>query len=120
MKVEFIRDGQPQSCLMKLMTPMEKGQMVPDPRYDVLPTYYIFGGIVFSPLTSDLIKAWGDTWSKDAPADFLTLMNHQMARMCAQGLVWSKDPAAAERWRKKAEKARVSKLSLARQRHPDK
>ena len=78
MKVDFIRDGKPQSCQLKLTTPMEQAPLVPNLRYDVLPTYYIFGGLVFCPLTVNLIKAWGDNWSKDAPSDFLTLVNHQM------------------------------------------
>ncbi|MEI8352760.1 MAG: hypothetical protein WCG36_10685, partial [bacterium] len=77
MKVQFIRDGQPQSCQLKLTNLIGQDVLVPDDRYDVLPTYYIFGGLVFCPLTLNLIKGWGDNWSRDAPADFMTLMNHR-------------------------------------------
>jgi S1-C subfamily serine protease len=33
--------------------------LVPRPQYDVLPRYYIYGGILFTPLTRNLLLTWG-------------------------------------------------------------
>lgn len=35
--------------------------------YDVLPRYLVFGGIVFSPLTKNLLLRWGNNWQVEAP-----------------------------------------------------
>ncbi|MEW5894530.1 MAG: serine protease [Candidatus Omnitrophota bacterium] len=35
------------------------------------PSYYIYGGLVFTTLTTDLIRSWGDKWWQRAPFDFL-------------------------------------------------
>lgn len=42
-------------------------QLVQMEQYDTLPRYFIYGGIVFSPLTKNLIKQWGKNWTKNAP-----------------------------------------------------
>ena len=39
------------------------GYLVPRVRYETLPTYYIVGGLVFSPLTENYLKIW-KKWSK--------------------------------------------------------
>jgi S1-C subfamily serine protease len=38
--------------------------LVPGPRYDVMPTYLLFGGLVFQPLTSDYLDLFGG-WPPD-------------------------------------------------------
>ncbi len=35
------------------------------------PTYYIYGGLIFSVLSSDLLQSWGNSWWEKAPLDFL-------------------------------------------------
>jgi S1-C subfamily serine protease len=47
--------------------------LVSEDRYDVRPTYFIFGGLVFAPLTRDYLKSWGHEWWKTAPRDLMTL-----------------------------------------------
>ena len=74
LKVDFIRNGKPRSGEMKLTSRMSDDLLVPLDRYDVTPTYYIFGGLVFCPLTTDLVKAWGENWMKEAPMDLLVAM----------------------------------------------
>jgi len=78
LKVEFIRNGKPQRCQITLFSRMADDLLVPLERYDVMPTYYIFGGLVFCPLTTDLIKSWGENWQKEAPPYFLTLLSCNM------------------------------------------
>src|SRR5690606_15660598 len=46
---------------------------VAEDRYDVKPTFYIFGGLVFVPLTRDYLKTWDDPWCQNAPRDLMAL-----------------------------------------------
>jgi len=47
--------------------------LVPDDRYDVRPTYFVFGGLLFAPLTRDYLKSWGNDWWKAAPSELMSL-----------------------------------------------
>lgn len=44
--------------------------LVPRSQYDVSPTYFMYAGIVFQPLSLDYLRTWRDWWEK-APAEFL-------------------------------------------------
>lgn len=63
-KVPFdvLRDGVP----MKVSVPMKtcETSLVPGPFYGVRPRYFIYGGLVFTPLTSN----WMSTWSQSDQA----------------------------------------------------
>jgi hypothetical protein len=41
--------------------------LVPVHQYDRLPSYYVFAGLLFSPLTQPLLHEWGDDWYNQAP-----------------------------------------------------
>ena len=45
--------------------------MIPHPKYFKKPPYFIFGGIVFTVLSTDLIHSWGKRWWEKAPADLV-------------------------------------------------
>jgi len=45
--------------------------LVPDPNFFTKPSYYIYGGLVFTVLSADLIQVWGHKWWKEAPDNFL-------------------------------------------------
>jgi len=72
--VEFLRDGKVQKADLKLARPMEADWLVPADRYDCMPTYYIYGGFVFCPVTVNLLKAWGPNWYNTAPNDLTALL----------------------------------------------
>jgi hypothetical protein len=40
-------------------------------QYDVLPPYYIYGGLVFTPLSLDYLKTFGQDWSDSAGRDLI-------------------------------------------------
>ena len=58
---------------MKILLNIQAGQnqLVPAERHDVRPTYYIFGGLIFSPLSVNYLKTWGGNWFNDAPKNLL-------------------------------------------------
>ena len=55
--VEYIRQGRINNASFKLNRRSEAFSLVPEDQYDNLPRYLIYGGIVFSPLTKNLIKS---------------------------------------------------------------
>lgn len=48
-------------------------RLVPEDRYDVRPTYFVFGGLVFVPLTRDYLKSFGEEWWTEAPHGLMAL-----------------------------------------------
>jgi len=69
-KVDIWRNGQPMSCAVALKPPQ---YLVPEDRYDVKPTYYLYGGLLFVPLTRDYLKTWGSDWWTSAPRSLVAL-----------------------------------------------
>ena len=55
--------------------------LVPRSQYDVEPPYFIFGGLVFQPLSRDFLTTW-DTWWDKAPKEFLHL--YYSGRRCRE------------------------------------
>lgn len=58
------RDHRTVNLSVELLPPQH---LVAEDRYDVKPTYYIFGGLLFVPLTRDYLKTWGQHWWAHAP-----------------------------------------------------
>jgi S1-C subfamily serine protease len=67
LKVDFLRHGQPLSGTIMLTNNMTADYLVQLDRYDVMPTYYVCGGLVFCPLEMNFLKAFGANWMNDAP-----------------------------------------------------
>jgi S1-C subfamily serine protease len=67
-KFKILREGKPLEFEYILSS---VGKLVPHRTYDILPSYYIFGGLLFAPLTENYLDTWGN-WSK-APPEFVTL-----------------------------------------------
>jgi S1-C subfamily serine protease len=65
--MQVLRKGRSHSLLIPLHAPkVSYGYLIPRVRYEVLPTYYIIGGLVFSPLTANYLNIW-KKWSKVPP-----------------------------------------------------
>lgn len=45
-----------------------KAALVPRSQYETSPTYFVFAGLVFQPLTRDFLETWADWWEKAPPA----------------------------------------------------
>jgi len=63
-------------------------RLVPLMKYDVRPTYYVYGGLVFSPLTLNYILTWGDDWAEDAPYNLLDcFVNGKLTRQGEEAVI---------------------------------
>ncbi len=65
--VTILRDGQRMEIELTLQ-PMR--YLVPRSQYDIESRYFIYGGLVFQPLTRDYLATWSKWWNK-APKEFL-------------------------------------------------
>jgi hypothetical protein len=68
MRLALWRDGQRVDAEVRLQ-PLTS--LVPRQQYDRDPSYLVFGGLVFQPLTRDFLATW-DKWWLQAPKDLLT------------------------------------------------
>lgn len=76
--LEILRDGEVLPVQARLNSRMEQDWLVPLEQYDILPTYYVYGGIVFSPLTVNLLQSWGGNWYEKAPRDLVARLGFNM------------------------------------------
>jgi S1-C subfamily serine protease len=67
-----LRDNKMVNAEVRLTKPINFERLVPYERYDVAPTYYILGGLVFEPLTKNYLKIWGYSWYENAPSNLLS------------------------------------------------
>ena len=65
-KVKIMREGKVTQLAIAL-TPVTN--LVPNPYHFKAPPYYIYGGLVFTVLSSDLLRSWGNWWWEKAPLD---------------------------------------------------
>ncbi len=65
------RKGEKKELKVNLFRSSLKDQLVPMEQYETLPTYYIYGGLVFCPLTKDLLNIWGAQWYQSAPRELV-------------------------------------------------
>ena len=69
--LEILRNSQSVHVRVTLSKPIGFQRLVPPEQYDVAPTYYIVGGLVFEPLTVNYLKEWGVNWTDNAPLELV-------------------------------------------------
>ncbi|MBN1383708.1 MAG: trypsin-like peptidase domain-containing protein [Elusimicrobia bacterium] len=69
--IEILREGKVKNVEVRLSIPSNMWRLVPYQQYDVAPTYYILGGLVFEPLTKNFLETWGGKWYDNAPVNLL-------------------------------------------------
>lgn len=67
------RDGKQKKIDLIAGNNSDKYRLVDGIKYGEQPRYFIYAGVVFVPLTANLMSRWGDNWKFDAPLSFLTL-----------------------------------------------
>ena len=75
MPVKVYRDGKERSFEIPLKSPRF---LVAEDAYDVKPTYFLYGGLLFVPLSRDLLKTWGAEWWEDAPPDIVSIYENEI------------------------------------------
>lgn len=71
--VEVVRNGERKHFTIPLTKAIGMERLVPNMQYDRMPTYYIYGGLVFTPLVLNYLKEYGDedNWRANSPVELL-------------------------------------------------
>jgi len=75
MPVKVNRNGNEKNFKILLKPPR---YLVAEDAYDVKPTYYLYGGLLFVPLSRDLLKTWGAEWWQDAPPEIIAIYENDI------------------------------------------
>jgi len=75
MPVQVHRDGKVQEFELPLKPPHF---LVAEDSYDVRPTYYLYGGLLFVPLSRDLLMTWGSEWWQEAPSEIVSIYENEV------------------------------------------
>ncbi|MGD2270472.1 MAG: serine protease [Desulfobacterales bacterium] len=67
LSLDLLRDGREKRVWIVLNKPVGFSDLVPRARYDIRPTYYIYGGLLFISLSQNYLMAWGNDWYRNAP-----------------------------------------------------
>lgn len=73
--INYSRNGKTNSAELYAQQALDSYSLVTGEQFDELPEYYIYGGILFVPLNMNLIKRWGNDWSRTAPVSLLQARN---------------------------------------------
>jgi len=75
MRVKIWRDG----AIRRVELPMKPPNfLVAEDRYDVKPTYYLYGGLLFVPLSRDFLMTWGSEWWQEAPSEIVSVYENEI------------------------------------------
>jgi S1-C subfamily serine protease len=69
MTVSFIRAKEKRRARLTLV----REEALVEKRFDTPPRYLIYGGLVFTPLTVNLLQEWGPEWVKRSPPPWMSL-----------------------------------------------
>lgn len=73
--ITYARQGQVHTTSLDAREALDSYSLVTGEQFDKIPEYYIYGGILFVPLNMNLIKRWGNDWSRTAPVSLLQARN---------------------------------------------
>jgi S1-C subfamily serine protease len=68
----ILHRGEEKDVRLKLDRKTGSAALVSGARYDVRPSYFVYGGLVFCPVTYNYLTTWGGDWDEDAPYNLLT------------------------------------------------
>ena len=93
-----------------------EGDRVQGNQHDTLPRYYVYGGLVFTPITLDYLKTFGRNWSDTAGSELLyELYYHKLEKPATARtepiILASTLPAAANANLRINHKALVSRIN---------
>jgi S1-C subfamily serine protease len=84
--LEILRDGNVQNVSMILGHRIGTHSLVKIEQ-DKQPTFYIYGGIVFNPLTINYLECWGSNWWNEAPKALLSHLQQNWKQPQLQEIV---------------------------------
>ena len=87
LNIKIMREGKVQNLSVNLNSSYEKNWLIPYEQYETLPTYFIYGGLVFSPLSINLFNIWGSKWFDNAPKELVALLINNIPKVEGEQVV---------------------------------
>ena len=75
--MQILRNGREKTVRLTLFKAWGSGNLVKSTQYDVRPAYYVYGGLVFCPLTLNYLWTWGYNWTDEAPFNLINYFTHE-------------------------------------------
>ena len=69
--LKVLRAGKEETLTIRLTKSIDFERLVSHRQYDIPPTYYIVGGLVFEPLTLNYLMDFGENWTVNAPTELI-------------------------------------------------
>ena len=82
----LVRNGKTHEIKLPLTARLGSDRLL-QMEYDVRPRFYVFGGLVFSPLSINYFSGWGSNWSTNAPSALLAYLGHNWQRVAGEEIV---------------------------------
>ena len=79
LELEVLRRGRKKTLRVVLNRAVGSLDLVARERYDVRPTYFIYGGLILVPLTQNYLMSWGEDWYNSAPKNLVALYQYGQA-----------------------------------------
>jgi len=76
LQVGILREGRAMDVTVTLNRAMEQDWIIPMEQYDIQPRYFVYGGLVFCPVTVNLLKSWGGNWYDSAPKELTAMLSN--------------------------------------------
>jgi S1-C subfamily serine protease len=95
-ELTILREGERRELMVNLSRSLKKDRLVPMEQYETMPSYYIYGGLVFCPLTKDLLNIWGSQWAQSAPRELVCQLLNNIPEKEDQQIVVLLKTLAAE------------------------
>jgi S1-C subfamily serine protease len=83
-EARILRKGKPLVVHMKMA---KMALLVPRTQYECMPSWFLFGGLVFQRLTAEYLRIWGEQWWDKAPKELLHLHHSGERRRDRQEIV---------------------------------
>ena len=73
--LKVFRDNKIKHIKLELTSTGHESLLVPMEQYGKPPRFFVFGGLVITQLTKNVVTRWGSNWKKDAPREFVLEMS---------------------------------------------
>ena len=85
--IDLVRDGKEIQVEVLLSSSWKESWLIPMETYDQDPDYYIYGGLVFTRLSKNLLKSWGGNWYGSAPKQLVSKLRNNLRKEANQEIV---------------------------------
>jgi len=85
--MRVFRKGREETIRFTLFKAWGSGNLVKNTQYDTRPVYYVYGGLVFCPLTLNYLWTWGYNWTADAPFNLINYFSHEKPKQAGEEVV---------------------------------